>query len=125
MIDCLRKHEEMIRRLPWWRKDYYDWPIETYIGKPFKSAVRIICINIKKPFQAIYWWWRRRKGPGKFEAMALPLIKRVDYQQAAKDIIQLQDLPETPGTTFYMDYVYSDKDLTNRTESKSPNPPLS
>lgn len=34
--------------LPWWRMDKHGWPIETYIGKPVKSAVRIICQNIRK-----------------------------------------------------------------------------
>lgn len=34
--------------LPWWRKDRLGWPIETFIGKPYKSALRIICQNIRK-----------------------------------------------------------------------------
>jgi hypothetical protein len=34
--------------LPWWRTDKHGWPIETYIGKPVKSAVRIIFQNVRK-----------------------------------------------------------------------------
>lgn len=34
--------------LPWWRKDALGWPIETFKGKPVKSAIRIICQNIRK-----------------------------------------------------------------------------
>ena len=34
--------------LPWWRKDSFGWPIETFNGKPVKSAIRIICQNIRK-----------------------------------------------------------------------------
>ena len=34
--------------LPWWRKDALGWPIETFNGKPVKSALRIICQNIRK-----------------------------------------------------------------------------
>lgn len=34
--------------LPWWRKDAQGWPIETFKGKPVKSAIRIICQNIRK-----------------------------------------------------------------------------
>lgn len=34
--------------LPWWRKDTLGWPIETFKGKPVKSAIRIICQNIRK-----------------------------------------------------------------------------
>lgn len=34
--------------LPWWRKDSLGWPIETFKGKPVKSAIRIICQNIRK-----------------------------------------------------------------------------
>lgn len=32
----------------WWRKDKHGWPIETFKGKPVKSAVRIIFQNIRK-----------------------------------------------------------------------------
>lgn len=123
MIDCLRKHEELVRNLPWWKKDYYDWPIETYAGKPIKSFYRLVCINLKKLFQAVYWWWRRRRGYGKFESMFFPIIKKVDYQQAAKDIIQIQDLPTQPGTTFYMDYKYS-KDPDQKPHNPETRPPL-
>ena len=35
-------------RLPWWRKDALGWPIETFAGKPAKSALRIICQNVRK-----------------------------------------------------------------------------
>lgn len=35
-------------KYPWWRKDRYGWPIETFKDKPFKSALRIICQNIRK-----------------------------------------------------------------------------
>jgi hypothetical protein len=35
-------------KYPWYRKDKYGWPIETYKGKPFKSFVKIICQNIRK-----------------------------------------------------------------------------
>ena len=31
-----------------WRTDKHGWPIETYIGKPVKSAVRIIIQNVRK-----------------------------------------------------------------------------
>jgi hypothetical protein len=34
--------------LPWWRKDALGWPIETFKGKPVKSAIRIVCQNIRK-----------------------------------------------------------------------------
>ena len=34
--------------LPWWRKDRHGWPIETFKGKPVKSAMRLICQNIRK-----------------------------------------------------------------------------
>jgi len=34
--------------LPWWRKDSLGWPIETFKEKPVKSAIRIICQNIRK-----------------------------------------------------------------------------
>ncbi len=34
--------------LPWWRKDALGWPIETFKGRPVKSAIRIICQNIRK-----------------------------------------------------------------------------
>ena len=34
--------------LPWWRIDKHGWTIETYSGKPVKSAVRIIFQNIRK-----------------------------------------------------------------------------
>ena len=34
--------------LPWWHKDKLGWPIETFKGKPVKSAIRIICQNIRK-----------------------------------------------------------------------------
>lgn len=40
--------QRVVRALPWWRKDRYGWPIETYIGKPVKSAIRILCQNIRK-----------------------------------------------------------------------------
>lgn len=41
---------ELIRdaRLPWWRRGLGGWPIETYRGKPFKSALRIVLQNIRK-----------------------------------------------------------------------------
>jgi hypothetical protein len=29
-------------------KDALGWPIETFKGKPVKSAIRIICQNIRK-----------------------------------------------------------------------------
>lgn len=35
-------------RLPWWRKDALGWPIETFAGKPVKSALRIIYQNVRK-----------------------------------------------------------------------------
>jgi len=35
-------------RLPWWRKDALGWPIESFKGKPMKSAIRIICQNVRK-----------------------------------------------------------------------------
>ena len=34
--------------LPWWQKDRLGWPIETFENKPIKSAIRIICQNIRK-----------------------------------------------------------------------------
>lgn len=34
--------------MPWWRKDRFGWPIETFKGKPFQSLMRIICQNIRK-----------------------------------------------------------------------------
>jgi len=34
--------------LPWWHKDALGWPIESFKGKPVKSAIRIICQNIRK-----------------------------------------------------------------------------
>jgi len=37
-----------IDALPWWRKDNLGWPIVTYKGKPFKSALRILFQNIRK-----------------------------------------------------------------------------
>lgn len=118
MIDCIRKHEEILRLLPWWRKDYYGWPIETYVGKPIKSFCRLVCINLKKPFQAVYWWWRCRKGPGKFETMALPAVKNVSNIRLIDQITPLcpDEIPP-PTCVFPMDYVYSEKGLTNRTES--------
>jgi hypothetical protein len=37
-----------LARLPWWRKDALGWPIEIFKSKPVKSAIRIICQNIRK-----------------------------------------------------------------------------
>lgn len=108
MIDCLRRHEERCRNLPWWRKDYYGWPIETFKGKKFKSFTRLVCINIKKPFQRVYWWWRRRKGPGKFETMAFPIIQRMDYQKAGEQILSVQPEKLPAGLVFYLDFVTSE-----------------
>lgn len=36
------------RPLPWWRKDRLGWPIETFVGRPVKSALRIFFQNIRK-----------------------------------------------------------------------------
>lgn len=36
------------RPLSWWRKDRYGWPIETFVGKPVKSALRIFFQNVRK-----------------------------------------------------------------------------
>lgn len=35
-------------RMPWWRKGKDGWPIETWEGRPFKSAIRIVLQNIRK-----------------------------------------------------------------------------
>ena len=32
----------------WLLKDSLGWPIETFKGKPVKSAIRIVCQNIRK-----------------------------------------------------------------------------
>ena len=39
---------KLVKDLPWHRKDRFGWPIETYKGKPFKSFVRLVVLNIKK-----------------------------------------------------------------------------
>ena len=39
---------EAIKKLPWWRKDKYGWPIETVKDHLIKSGVRILCQNIRK-----------------------------------------------------------------------------
>jgi hypothetical protein len=39
---------EAIKKLPWWRKDKYGWPIETVKDHLIKSWVRILCQNIRK-----------------------------------------------------------------------------
>ena len=39
---------ESIKKLPWWRKDKYGWPIETVKDHLIKSWVRILCQNIRK-----------------------------------------------------------------------------
>ncbi len=36
------------KTVPWWRKDRYGWPIETFKGKPVKSAMRLLFQNIRK-----------------------------------------------------------------------------
>lgn len=33
---------------PWYRRDRYGWPIDTFKGKPFQSFMRILCQNIRK-----------------------------------------------------------------------------
>jgi len=51
IINSWQLHELAARidaAMPWWRKDKHGWPIETYLGKPVKSAVRIIFQNIRK-----------------------------------------------------------------------------
>ena len=112
-----------IDSLPWWRKDFYGWPIETYVGKPIKSFYRLVAINIKKPFQAVYWWWRRRKGHGKFESMAFPIIKGTDYQQAAKELVSVQPEKLPAGLVFYLDYKYS-TDPNHKPHNPETRPPL-
>ena len=42
------EYQRQRRVLPWWRKDALGWPIATFKGKPVKSAIRIICQNIRK-----------------------------------------------------------------------------
>ncbi len=42
------EYQSLRKVLPWWRKDALGWPIETFKGKPVKSAIRIICQNIRK-----------------------------------------------------------------------------
>ena len=37
-----------LRKRPWWRKDRLGWPVETFKGKPVKSALRILGQNIRK-----------------------------------------------------------------------------
>jgi len=39
---------ESIKKLPWWRKDKYGWPIETVKDHLIKSWVRVLCQNIRK-----------------------------------------------------------------------------
>lgn len=34
--------------VPWWRKDKYGWPIETFKGKRLKSFTRIFLQNLRK-----------------------------------------------------------------------------
>lgn len=38
------------QRVPWYKRDEFGRPIETFKGKPFKSAVRIIFQNFRKIF---------------------------------------------------------------------------
>lgn len=42
------QREKYLNSLPWWRKDYLGWPIETFKGKPVLSFIRIVCQNIRK-----------------------------------------------------------------------------
>jgi hypothetical protein len=42
------EYQSARKALQWWRKDALGWPIETFKGKPVKSAIRIICQNIRK-----------------------------------------------------------------------------
>jgi hypothetical protein len=46
MKDSLTDSE--IKNLPWYRKDAFGWPIETFKGRPIKSFFRIVCQNIRK-----------------------------------------------------------------------------
>lgn len=36
------------KKLPWWRTDEWGFPIETYKGRPIRSAIRILIQNIRK-----------------------------------------------------------------------------
>ena len=42
------EYQSARRVFPWWCRDRLGWPIETFKGKPVKSAIRIICQNIRK-----------------------------------------------------------------------------
>lgn len=37
-----------MKSLPWYRKDKFGYPIETFKGKPVSSFIRIVCQNIRK-----------------------------------------------------------------------------
>lgn len=51
LIDSRQLHALVARVdavLPWWRTDGLAWPIETYRGRPVRSALRAVCQNIRK-----------------------------------------------------------------------------
>jgi len=41
---------------PWYRRDRYGWPIETFKDRPIKSFIRLVCQNLRK------LWPRRKPG---------------------------------------------------------------
>lgn len=87
-------------KYPWWRKDIKGWPIELFIDRPFKNFIRIICQNIRKPWD-YFIRWKNRGKLGKFDSFRFPIIRKHNYAHLADELISVQPM-NAPSSKMFL-----------------------
>jgi len=81
-------------KYPWYKRLKYKIGNILLFGIPYLSRlIRYI------------WWDILNRGP--FGKLAFPIIKRVDYNSAIRDLINVQPMDGPMGTVFYMNFKYA------------------
>lgn len=64
-----------------------------------------LLISLNRETMSAYVLWTVQPGSG-FENFAMPLVRKVNYQKIAQDLVSIQPMSLPSGTLFYLDYTY-------------------